>query len=291
MEIKKLRVAEIAVGTYQRPLSTAHVRRIVNQFDYKLLGLPVISIRKDGSAFVVDGQHRLAALAQLGIKDVQCQILREENSTAEARLFIKVNTVKTRLNGVDKFFASVTANDPYALACQQVFESFGWVIVRHDSSSVKTRGSLSLRPNLQTLALFREYPAEIADSLSALAESFPADPDGVRSGEVAKALTNMTLIGGLVTVIKTWKDENVWGDELRKTLIESLKVAQLSDFTNPQIPQELGSASNARRLHGAAALAIAQRVAARSKKHGWRIKAKDLKTLSGDAIKRSFAAA
>lgn len=291
MEIKKLRVADIAVDTYQRPLSTAHVRRIVNQFDYKLLGLPVISIRKDGSAFVVDGQHRLAALAQLGFKDVQCQILREENSTAEARLFIKVNTVKTRLNGVDKFFASVTANDPYALACQQVFESFGWTIVRHDSSSVKTRGSLSLRPNLQTLALFREYPAEIADSLSALAEAFPADPDGVRSGEVAKALTNMTLIGGLVTVIKTWKDENVWGDELREMLIQSLKVAQLGDFTNPQIPQELGSASNARRLHGASALAIAQRVAARSKKHGWRIKAKDLKTLSGDAIKRSFAVA
>jgi hypothetical protein len=291
MEIKKLRVADINTGAYQRPLSKPHIRNIITQFDERLLGLPVVSIRKDGSAFVVDGQHRIAALAALGIKEVECQILRASDSRTEANLFVKVNTTKTRLNGVDKFFALIEAQDQSALACQSLFAQYGWTLTRHFSSRVETSGALAMRPNSTTLAVFNAYPAQLEAALGVLATAFPADADGIRSGEVAKALINMTLIGGLSSAITTWMVLGRWTDDLRAALVDTLRSAQLNDFADPQIPKELTSHSNAKRLHGASAVAISQRVAAKSRKYGWKIDPENLSTVANLDIKRSFAVA
>lgn len=291
MEIKKLRVADINTGAYQRPLSKLHIRNITQQFDQRLLGLPVVSIRHDGSAFVVDGQHRIAALAALGIKEVECQILRASDSQKEASLFVKVNTTKTRLNGVDKFFALIEAQDKSALACQQLFAKYGWTLTRHFSSKVETSGSLAMRPNSTTLAIFNAYPTQLEATLGVLATAFPADVDGIRSGEIAKALINMTLIGGVSSAITTWMALGRWTNDLRLALVETLQSAQLKDFVKPQIPDGLLSHSNAQRQHGASAVAISQRVAAKSRKYVWKIDPEKLLTVADLDIKRSFAVA
>lgn len=291
MEIKKLRVADINIGAYQRPLSQQHIRNITQQFDERLLGLPVVSIRHNGSAFVVDGQHRIAALVALGIKEVECQILRASDSQKEASLFVKVNTTKTRLNGVDKFFALIEAKDRSTLACQQLFAKYGWTLTRHFSSKVETSGLLAMRPNSTTLALFNAYPTQLEEALGVLATAFPADVDGIRSGEIAKALINMTLIGGVCSAITTWMDLGRWTNDLRSALVQTLQSAQLKDFVKPQIPDGLLNHSNAQRHHGASAVAISQRVAAKSRKYVWKIDPKKLHTVVYSDIKRSFAVA
>lgn len=291
MEIKKFKVADILADVYQRPISQRHVDKIVQQYDERLLGLPVVSVRDSGECFVVDGQHRIAALARIGIQVVECQVLRESDTKSEASLFVKVNTVKKGLSGVDKFFGLIQAQNESALACRDLFQKHGWQLIRGSTTRVTTNGDLTMRPNGTTLALFNQYPVELGIALSLLVEAFPEDNAGTRSAEVAKSLVSMNLIGGLTTAISSWVRAGQWTGELRRTLVAVLENAQLKEFANPQIPEELASQSNAKRALGATALAISQRAAARSKKYGWKLKSSQIFTIDANQIKQSFAVA
>lgn len=291
MEIKRFKVKDIGVDVYQRPVSKAHVAKIVREFDERLLGLPVLSVRDNGSCYVVDGQHRIEALRKLGVTEVDCQVLREADSKAEAQLFVKVNTTKKGLNGVDKFFGLLEAKNESAIACKALFAKYGWELVRGSTTRVHTRGELAMRPNTATLAVFKDSPAELEIALKILVEAFPADADGFRAAEVAKSLVHFNLIGGLTTAIASWIKGGQWSGELRSTVVETLCRAQLKEFTNPQIPVELASQSNAKRLLGATALAISQRVAARSRRYGWKLTGEKLMTVSPEQVVKSFAVA
>lgn len=291
MEIKRFKVKDIAVDVYQRPVSSAHVAKIVREFDERLLGLPVLSVRDNGDCYVVDGQHRIEALRKLGVTDVECQVLREADSQAEAHLFVKVNTTKKGLNGVDKFFGLLEAKNQSALACKALFAKYGWELVRGSTTRVKTRGDLAMRPNAATLAVFNDSPAELEVALKVLIEAFPADADGFRSEEVATAMVKFNLIGGLTTAIASWIKNGQWTGELRSTLVEALSRAQLKEFTDPQIVEGLSNQSNAKRALGSVALAISQRVAARSKRYGWKLTPEKLTAISSDQIAKSFAVA
>jgi hypothetical protein len=291
MEIKRFKVKDIAVDAYQRSVSSAHVAKIVREFDERLLGLPVLSVRDNGSCYVVDGQHRIEALRKLGITEVDCQVLREADSQAEAQLFVKVNTTKKGLNGVDKFFALIEAKNESAIQCKALFAKYGWELVRGSTTRVQTRGDLAMRPNAATLAVFNDSPAELEIALNVLIEAFPADADGFRSAQVAKSMVSFNLIGGLTTAIASWIKSGQWSGQLRTTVVDTLSRAQLVEFTNPQIPVELANQSNAKRILGATALAISQRVAARSRRYGWKLTSDKLLSIHSDQIAKSFAVA
>jgi hypothetical protein len=291
MEIKSFKVGDILADVYQRPVSQPHVAKIVREYDERLLGLPVVSVRDNGSCYVVDGQHRIAALAALGVSEVSCQVLRESDAQAEAALFVKVNTTKKGLTGVDKFFGLIEAKNESALACRKLFAKNGWTLVRGSSTRVMTNGELMLRPNANTLALFQKSPDELGIALSLLAEAFPPDSNGLRSGELARSLVNMTLIGGLTAAISAWVRAGKWSELLRATAIEVLRSAQLRDFIAAQIPVELANKTNGERQMGASAMALAQRVAAKSKKHAWRLDAAEVSALNASQVSRAFAAA
>ena len=291
METKTFKVQAIGTGSYQRSLSKPHIAKIVREFDARLLGLPVVSIRDNGEAFVVDGQHRLAALCVLGIETVECQVLRESDSQAEAHLFVKVNTTKKGLTGVDKFFGLLEAKNQAAMACQNLFRSYGFDLVRHHTSRVSTRGELAFRPNAATLAVFHRHGAQLEIALSLLIQAFPADKDGFRPAALAKQLVHMHLIGGLTFAVDTWMRAGTWSQEFRKSVVVSLETAQLRDFINAQVPTDLVSRSNADRAMAAAAIAISQRVASKTRKHGVRISVPQLPVIGQKQINQVVVAA
>lgn len=291
MEIRRLLVKEIAVDTYQRALSSTHISKIVRDFDERLLGLPVVSIRDNGSVYVIDGQHRIAALEKLGIAQVDCQVLRETTTQAEAEMFVKVNTTKKGLNGVDKFFALLEANNPSAISCRALFERHGWELVRGSTTRVQNRGELAMRPNAATLAIFNESPAELEIALKVLVEAFPTDADGIRSAVIAEHLVKFNLIGGLTVAIVSWVKQDQWSGALRTALVETLAKAQLAELTNPQIPRSLAANSNIKRVLGAVALVVSQLVANRSRKTKWKLSSDQISTVSSEKIARSFAVA
>jgi hypothetical protein len=81
---------DIRVDTqYQRPINIAHVRKIANEFDERAFGVILVSERADGSVYVIDGQHRLAAVKSMGRggSEIPCHVYRGLSVGDEALIF------------------------------------------------------------------------------------------------------------------------------------------------------------------------------------------------------------
>lgn len=95
----------------QRELNQFWVDAIVADFDLEQLGAPTVSHR-DGYYWVLDGQHRLAALKEwLGEwkgQKFQCWCYEGLSLDEEADVFLKLNNVRT-VSALPKFRAAVTA--------------------------------------------------------------------------------------------------------------------------------------------------------------------------------------
>src|SRR5258708_12752916 len=57
--------------SYQRPLGPVKVNAISSKFNEVAAGVLAVNIRPNGQIVVMDGQHRLAAIKQLGILRAQ----------------------------------------------------------------------------------------------------------------------------------------------------------------------------------------------------------------------------
>ncbi len=86
--IPKMKVSPLA----QREINPARVDRIVADFDLEQIGTPTVNLR-DGSYYIIDGQHRIEALKAIGWEDqqVQCWTYEELSGQEEAEKFLKLN--------------------------------------------------------------------------------------------------------------------------------------------------------------------------------------------------------
>jgi uncharacterized protein DUF6551 len=78
-------------------------------FDLEALGYPVVSFR-DGVWYIVDGQHRVAALRMMGWDDqqIECEVYEGLSEADEAELFLKRNN-RRAVRPFDKFKVAVAA--------------------------------------------------------------------------------------------------------------------------------------------------------------------------------------
>lgn len=86
--VDKMKISPLA----QRDLSAAWVDRIASEFDPEEFGSPTLSHR-NGFWFVIDGQHRVEALRQLGWGDtkIECWVYRHLTEEQEAQKFLVLN--------------------------------------------------------------------------------------------------------------------------------------------------------------------------------------------------------
>jgi hypothetical protein len=119
---------------YQRPLNDRKRIRIASEFNYAAFGVLVCSRRPDGSVWVIDGQHRLAAAMTRGDVDtVPCIIFDLGGSVSEeAKDFLATNKERKPLTGFETFRAMLKSGDPSARAVQEVVESTGNKIADND---------------------------------------------------------------------------------------------------------------------------------------------------------------
>jgi len=71
--VEELRVIEI-----QRKPSPYHIKRLVDSINRIGFLVPVIAIRKDGKAVIIDGQHRYLAARELGIRELPVIVVPEK---------------------------------------------------------------------------------------------------------------------------------------------------------------------------------------------------------------------
>lgn len=126
---KPMRVApvEMNIGPYQRPLNEKRAKYIADTFKWGYMQPLTLSIRSNGTFWVVDGQHRHAALVYLGFKDekVNCDVRTGLTVPQEAELFRALNNLRKPPTAFADFHAGRHQKDPAVLAIDKIVESHG----------------------------------------------------------------------------------------------------------------------------------------------------------------------
>lgn len=189
----------------RQPPTEARVRQLVANFDLDRMGIITVSKRKGGTLAVLDGQTRLAALADLDLEDWEatCNVYTGLTEAEEAHLFRILNNTR-KPTPYDDFKVGITEGDPECLSIM--------VIV--------TRHGLKLCSNSQDGGIA---------CISTLRQSFRAGADSLdRALETAKAAWGLradamlgSIVRGLAIVHETY------GDEVdRPSLIKKLAKCQ-----------------------------------------------------------------
>lgn len=114
----------------QREMNQARVDHIVADFDLERIGTPTVNER-DGSFYIIDGQHRIEALRQIGWGDqqVQCWTYVGMSESEEAEAFLKLNDTLT-VDGFSKFKVAVHAGREDECEIDRVVRAQGLVVSR-----------------------------------------------------------------------------------------------------------------------------------------------------------------
>lgn len=172
-EIKWIPVGQIKVSpSAQRKFRPHRAEKIASGFDPDKLGTPVVSYR-GGRYWVVDGQHRIAALNLMGYSDqlVQCQVYEGLSERSEAEMFDGLND-STAVSALDKFLVRITAGRERECEIARVVQAEGIGIGRSSSEGIGCVGALGK-------VYDRGGPEILAKTIHILNESFGAR--GMRS--------------------------------------------------------------------------------------------------------------
>lgn len=77
--------------TYARDLDAAWVDEIYSNWDDDLFTAPTVGHREDGTYWIIDGQHRLAAARKRGFTHVSARVVMSDGAAREAWLFVNLN--------------------------------------------------------------------------------------------------------------------------------------------------------------------------------------------------------
>jgi hypothetical protein len=123
VDIKKLDVDD----RYQRELQEGRVKRMVKEFNPLQVGA-IQTSRRNGRLTVIDGQHRLAAAKELGLKKMPCVVHDDLTPEEEAALFVRLQLDRRSLKPVERFEAQVFAGDERADQIRRATQAAGYTI-------------------------------------------------------------------------------------------------------------------------------------------------------------------
>ena len=90
-----LPIKDLLIDKYQSSINPLRIKRIVRYFDKEQLQPIDVSLR-DNKYYIVDGQHRVAALKMLSIKEVLAKVHFYLTYEKEAKLYYELNNPQSR---------------------------------------------------------------------------------------------------------------------------------------------------------------------------------------------------
>lgn len=169
-QLRWVRISDMKVSpAAQREFRPHWKDRLVATFDIAKMGVPTVNNR-DGSYFVVDGQHTTEALRDLGFSDeqVQCWYYEGLSEAEEANLFLVLND-RLPVNVYDKFNVGIVAERELPSDVNRIVRALGMTV-----SKAKGEGSIGCVATLQQV--YRAGgPKCLARSLQIIRDSF-GDP-------------------------------------------------------------------------------------------------------------------
>lgn len=104
---------------YARSCNESKVARLRKEWEPAAIGAILVSLRPDGRVAIVDGQHRVAAGVEEGMREFPCRVYIDLTIEDEARLYRKFATVNQQ-TALDKMRARLAEREPVAVQLQAV---------------------------------------------------------------------------------------------------------------------------------------------------------------------------
>lgn len=151
--------------TYQRNTNEAKLAAIARAWSWIACGAIVVADR-DGTLFVVDGQHRVfAARKRSDISALPCIIFKTQHQNEEAEGFLRGNRGRKPITSVEAFRALVTVGNKEALVVQELLQQAGKTAGEGVSPGVvKCVGVIQKWAQANEPALRRVWPLIVAAS-------------------------------------------------------------------------------------------------------------------------------
>jgi hypothetical protein len=212
--LEMARVGDIQVDPgYQRHIKHAHLRRMVNGFDWNLFFAIGVNQRSEGGLYVFDGQHRVMAARECFGEDerVPAIIMHGLCRDEEARLFYALQTTRSPLFPIDRFNAQVERGELPALEIQRIVQENGFSLINQAGSgpliqAVHAVERLYYPASGLTSSFYNRDPEGFGDSwvgrerlnwvLEMVAEvwQWEAQVDGICLGAMAKVFTASRMV-------------------------------------------------------------------------------------------------
>jgi hypothetical protein len=172
---RPVKVAEMRVPTVeviQRRYNKAQAEEYAADFDLNKLGVITVCLR-DGLYWIVDGQHRIAALKMFFAPSdpgvIECSVYEGLSDAEMAELFLGLNT-RRAVNPYDMFKVACTAQRATESEIQRIVESNGVTIKRQ-----REPGSVSAVSSLRKIH-DRAGSVVLGQTIRTLRDSFGDDP-------------------------------------------------------------------------------------------------------------------
>lgn len=161
-----------ADDTYQRPLDTRRADKIAAAWDRRLVGVLEVSDRGETATpryAIINGQHRWAAAARLGIAQLAATVHTGLTVEDEAKLFFDIDAKTRQLTTWDRWHARSAAGDPAVAAIERIASECGLAVTQEAGPK-----------NLQCCAALeriwnRSAPEVLADTLVLVLDVWPGD--------------------------------------------------------------------------------------------------------------------
>ncbi|WP_244884327.1 DUF6551 family protein [Sphingobium cupriresistens] len=163
--------------SYQRSTdngaSQALIKKIANGWDWRMCLPLVVSKRDDGSLWVLDGQHRLAAAILRGdIPFLPCVIGVYGSVADEAAMFVAMNRARKPMNRLDDFHAAIASGDSEAIEIAKLITDAGFTVSRRTGSQSWVAGEVAFTSAISKV--LRKHGATVCQlALRTMQEAWP----------------------------------------------------------------------------------------------------------------------
>lgn len=114
---------------YQRKIVDAKVIDIASEWSWVAFGVVTLAERPDESLYAIDAQHRVeAAKRRSDISLLPCMIFSVTDVTEEALGFLRANTFRRPLTGVEKYKAKTVVGDEASVRVSKILSDHGYVV-------------------------------------------------------------------------------------------------------------------------------------------------------------------
>jgi hypothetical protein len=176
-EITMVNVAELKVDeSYQRPLDPTRVKKMSADYRPELEGTIVVSVRGDGSKYVVDGWHRVTCARTVDQQySIGATVHHGLTVQQEADLFRMHNENRKPVTALDDYRACLVVGVPDAVAVREVLTSLG-MDVGTSASATKVQAVLQLRSIVRMGNSIEHGKALLEEVLTIINEAWPVAP-------------------------------------------------------------------------------------------------------------------